>query len=211
MPAKPFVPGVARVTMKGTQPGGSWACVFHVGWPATQTPLGGEAQTLADNFWTAFTANAIHGLSADMHVKECDVVDLSNDQGSGGVHSGDVPGGTVGAAAPPNLAVLVSWKINRRYRGGHPRTYLPSPSVNHVSETGAYSNQSGVQTDVNSFFNAVNAIPYSGGAGQTFDLVVPLFHFNKTTQLWELRSVAGISAGTVHARVATQRRRMPKP
>jgi len=51
--------------------------------------------------------------------------DLSTPSSAQYVHSENHAGTRVGTELPANVAVLVNYHINRRYRGGKPRSYLP--------------------------------------------------------------------------------------
>lgn len=48
--------------------------------------------------------------------------------------------GTMGSpanCAPPNVAAVVSWDIDQKYKGGHPRTYLPGIDSTAYAEGGS--------------------------------------------------------------------------
>jgi hypothetical protein len=73
-----------------------------------------------------------------------------------------VPGTVSGNSLPPNCAVAISWPILARYRGGHPRWYLPgvpesnlaTPGGNYITSTAA----GGYQAEYASFLGAWNQI-----------------------------------------------------
>jgi hypothetical protein len=76
---------------------------------------------------TIFTAMAGHNQlwTADVSLSEVVVLDLASKTGGVGTHSGTAAGGTTPGGTDNSMAVLVNYKIARRYRGGKPRTYLP--------------------------------------------------------------------------------------
>lgn len=136
------------------------------------------------------------------------ITDLTSDTA---LVSGDVPTGAgthAGGASPANCAAVVSWKIHRRYRGGHPRTYVGAiPLTAYLDErafTTTYTNLlitrgATFLVDINALVEGVygnlelGSLSYfSGGAAR----VTPVFD--------------PITAATANARPDSQRRRLGK-
>lgn len=106
---------------------------------------------------------------------------------------------------PPQVALLVSWHVPIRYRGGHPRTYLPYLASNCL--TGATQDQvksavtESVVGGINDMITAMKATGILGGQTQSVYL-----HKNNEA----LATVMPFSSFTVQGTVATQRRRVRK-
>jgi hypothetical protein len=65
-----------------------------------------------------------------------------------------------GTTAPANLAVVISWQIGRRYRGGHPRTYLPGPITEYTLDHVHWSQPTvdSFTTNAGSYLGRINGI-----------------------------------------------------
>jgi hypothetical protein len=55
----------------------------------------------------------------------CRVTDLSSSTGGQGEHTQSTEGGRAGGELPAGVCLLANYLINRRYRGGKPRSYWP--------------------------------------------------------------------------------------
>jgi hypothetical protein len=127
MPARPPVAGVCKVELEGTVGSHNWACVFHVqysGGPPSGTDLDTFAAIIGANWVSAMTAQS----PATVVLGTVTVTDLASSMGAQGVALVNTPGsnGSSGTIAG-NAAVLINYPSSFRYRGGHPRTYLPPP------------------------------------------------------------------------------------
>lgn len=124
MPPRPSVPNVVQVVIKGNLGAAhAWVnklFVSYVGGPPTALDLITYAGNISDA-WQANLTPLQHIASA---FTEVEVTDLSSDMGNVGTSSSDTPGTRTGGLLPGSTACLLSWRIGRHYRGGHPRTYL---------------------------------------------------------------------------------------
>jgi hypothetical protein len=79
-------------------------------------------------------------MSPDYTLNDIDVVDLSTPASATGHASGVIPGSR-GAAdpVPESCAVILQYKIARRYRGGHPRGYWPLGDAAALSSLNTWS------------------------------------------------------------------------
>lgn len=123
MAATPPVPGVVKCVLQGVCAAIPVANVFHMGYTG-QPPTGAQCDGLAQVMANSYAANLVPHLSSDMVMNFFQVIDLSSEVGSAAVIEVSHPGGISGQAAPNNCAVVISKEIARRYRGGHPRTYI---------------------------------------------------------------------------------------
>jgi hypothetical protein len=78
----------------------------------------------ADDYVAQMTAQApLYG--ASLSTVSATATDLSSDMGLSSESAASGEGTRVGEFIGANMAVLLSYTTARRYRGGHPRTYLP--------------------------------------------------------------------------------------
>ena len=123
MPARPLVPGVVKSVVNWDVFGAAAANVLHWAFTGTWSPA------LLDDFATAvgnaFVLNLLPDISPDVAIGEVVTTDLSNASNPNGISAIDMPGTASGAPGPASACVLISETIDRRYRGGHPRVYIP--------------------------------------------------------------------------------------
>jgi hypothetical protein len=127
------VPGVAQLVLKGTVSGHPFANIFHYS-------LGQPGQN-----WTAAQLNSIcnailagiagtGGIAsltmANAVFQTANAVDLGIETPAVGASSHAAVGGVLpGPDPPPSTCVLVDSIVQDRYRGGHPRSYMPPGSM----------------------------------------------------------------------------------
>src|SRR5215831_3426461 len=123
MAALPNVPNCIKLDITGTKATSPWAAIQYLRYagPAPSTSdLNTVAQLVGNSWNTHFAAF----MDTATNVGLITAVDLSSATGAGGssnvVHVGSRPGTSLAG----QVACVVSWHINLRYRGGHPRTYF---------------------------------------------------------------------------------------
>lgn len=123
MPALPFVPDVVRVDLVQSL-GGDVDVLnrFHMDYSGM--PTTSLLNTWATGIRAAWASDCA-GMAPDQVVlKNVVVTDLSDDTGPTGEDVGTTDGSR-GAGLSAAACVVASLEISRRYRGGHPRLYLP--------------------------------------------------------------------------------------
>lgn len=120
------MPGVARIVFNGTLGGVATANVMHASKNSQVAWTGAELSALATAARTSYVTNFIPLQDGDFALGSVDVVDLTSDTGDAASATGTTPGTKAGLVLPASIAMCVSWRIGRRYRGGHPRTYFPA-------------------------------------------------------------------------------------
>jgi hypothetical protein len=142
--------------------------------------------------------------ATDMHYYGSIVTDWSSDTGlssnSVGTYSGTT--GSQGTNVPPQVAVLISGQVGLRFKGGHPRVYLPY--VGQDALTDEYSDS--IEPSVVAALTTAYQDMGSTLAGLSAPLTaVQCLYRRKTgaTLQW--------TAFTVQGLLATQRRRVRKP
>lgn len=203
----PDVPNAVKCIIGGTQGGLPWVNMFHLQHSAgslTQAHLDTVAQTMLDTYVSQFLP-ILNGVTI---VTSSQVIDLSSRTGLFSSASGSHPGtNVVGSPTSNQTAMVISWKITDRYRGGHPRTYIPGMSTADITNghtwTGAFVNLA--LASARGFRSAVNAITTGGFQ---WSLVCVRYFSHHALLVDPLVRV--INDAQVHSRVDTMRRRLGK-
>lgn len=208
MPPLPPAGNICRCVYSGTYGGAKWANVFFVRYapgPAAQADLNG----LATGLRTAWNTNIKPLMVAAAQLTQTTCTDLVSNTGLTGVDNTAVVGTNVTTAPmPANVALVVSFKIARRYRGGHPRMYLTGQATGNTASntnwTGTYA--ATVATNMEAWRVAVNALTFpSMSVIQLVNLSYYTGHILRPVPTFDT-----INAVSVHTRVDTQRRRVGK-
>jgi hypothetical protein len=122
-------------------------------------------QTVFDTDWGAVFAS--YGAN-DAHYTGSVISDWSSASGpvSDSVGSFTPVAGGQGAAAPPQIAILMSWPVPIRYRGGHGRTYLPYVGFGSINTAGFadhINNAATIAGHVATLRSDLNAVTNLGG------------------------------------------------
>lgn len=127
---------------------------------STGTPTLGDLTTIQgifDEYWpllwkpqagadSSYMGSVITDWSSDTGISRSTVGTLSPVAGTGSATS-----------TAPQVAILISYSIPIRYRGGHPRTYLPHVASGKITGTYKDSIASGDVTNINAAYNALFA------------------------------------------------------
>lgn len=171
------------------------------------TPTIAQLTTIAATFDTDWSRLFTHYAGTQAHYLGCIVTDWSSSTGlqwsSVGIFTPEP--GDQNNVSPPQVAVLVSYQVQLRWRGGHFRTYLPyvgtavlTGSLNDQISTTCQTN---CQTDINTMITDMKASGVLGG--QTM-----VMYKDKTKPT--TAALYQISTFTVNLVLATQRRRIRK-
>lgn len=208
MPSLPNASRVIRCVYSGTYGGAKWANVFNV--QSANTGLtNADAVILATGLVAAWDARLKPIHSTGVFLTNCTVVDLTSTSGAQAALGANVQG-TSGAASPmtANVALVGSMKINRRYRGGHPRMYLTGQATANTQTNTSWTS-TWVNTTSTAFTNwrsDVNALTTASSGSIT--LVCLSYYSDKV--LRAIPQVDAVTSIVVHSRVDTQRRRLGK-
>lgn len=207
MPPLPPVANVVLLRLSGTNNGMPFNNVFHAQFSGT-APTSDGLVTLAEFLKTAYHDNFAPFMNLGTTVDLVEAVDLTSPTSAVGITtSGPVGGSEAGTLLPLSAALVISWKINLRYRGGHPRTYLPAGTTADV--TGGRLWVTTFQTEVNdaatAFRNAMGGLNVAGGI---YNLCSVSYRSRNAPRPTPLPFI--INANVVHPRVDTQRKRLGK-
>jgi hypothetical protein len=191
----------------------SWAHFFAYGGTApTVAQLNTWCGSIADTSGHPYKFYINSFFSHDFTLTEIDCIDLASVSGAVGAATYSVPGGDTFPAPTNAASVLTNWKIARRYRGGHPKTFWPPFGDDHITD--ARNWQAAQITSFASvlfpYLAAVEALgpvgsaPFSSVSISYFDkALVPTPPHVRPTPI--IDSIIGENTGTL---IATQRRRL---
>jgi hypothetical protein len=205
MPALPNASKVLRCAFRQTVQGQENLNVFHVGYDGAgnnQSDLDTLTAALG-NLWKG-AANPLQ--DADAQNVDITAVDLTSDTALASIQPLTGAGSHSGGMTPANCALCISWKVHRRYRGGHPRNYVGGIPISAYDDersfTAAYA-----ALALSGFHGVRVGIPglASGAYGNTFLLSLSYFH-EKALRDVPVKDV--IIGEAVDRRPDSQRRRL---
>jgi hypothetical protein len=205
MPALPPAAGNAKIIIKQTYAGVNVYNILHAqkapisAWSASE--LATLASTVRSAWVTNFTPLQYNGLT----LNDVTCVDLTSDTGAEGSATGSTPGGLSGSALSSNAAACLTWKIARRYRGGHPRTYVAGALSSHTSNANTWG-----ATYLTAMTSAALALrtAINGVVAGASTVQVGTLHYYRAGVLLATPLVSEYTGVVVDSRVDSQRRRL---
>jgi hypothetical protein len=196
---------VVRIALTGTYGVKTWANVFHAIVDDTGPVGSSDLAGIAGATSTAWSTHLSPSLSNAIALTQVAATDLTSDTGLTELDTSVHTGGQAGNASPPQVALLLSWKIARRYRGGHPRTYLPGVIEADVDNYGAViaARQTALNTGATNFRLAINSVVVAGGTPR-----MAVVHYYRNGVIQATPTVDEVLSGRCSPLVATQRRRL---
>jgi hypothetical protein len=151
-------------------------CRFFVLYSGPQ-PTAAQLNTLAASISSEVNTNLSAYWTSDKHLTEVIITDLTSSTSAVGTWSGSVGGTASGSPLAAGTALIVKFLINRRYRGGHPRIYLPFLGASTLATDGSWNTAStaALLTAWETFMAAVLANTWTG-ATLTNQVNVHYFH-----------------------------------
>lgn len=162
MPALPSPGAVVRVQMvweiTGGHEFGSRFFLSYTGGPPSSTDL----NNLCANVEGHFNGEFLSHITTEKVLIEVNAVDLSSDTGATGQWTGSVAGTDGSTSLPSDVCTNVGFVINRRYRGGRPKIFLPTGSNADLASTDTWSSTyvAAINTAWGSFMGSVLADTY---------------------------------------------------
>jgi hypothetical protein len=220
VPPLPSPGAVIKVEFKINQaasiPGGSRFFLSYTGGAPNVTDL----NTLATSFKDAWVTNFTALVNSDHELVEVTCTDLSSDTGAVGVWSGSEAGSRGGDFLPASACAVVNHQIERRYRGGRPRTYLIVGSVGDLNGANEWS--TGFQGDVlTAWETTIASVIATGGMSISIAAIVnvsfyhlflpfegPTGRYRNIPQPRTPPLVDDITVSTVSIKLGSQRRRL---
>lgn len=210
MPPLPAVADAVKIVTSGALLDSEWLNIWHMSYSG-DAPDHGDLLNFLNNYWipswdTAFAAEASVANHTLLHV----MTDLASDTGAEASNTDDTAGVREDNVSNGASCVMGSLEINRRYRGGHPRKYLPFGTSGTLGSDSSRYWDTGfiadVQTKMATFIGAVND---KTEGSTTFQSLVNVSYVTggerRVTPV-----VDNITGITIKDRVCTQRRRLGK-
>jgi hypothetical protein len=196
--------------MNGTNQTTPWVAL-HYWHYLSSPPNAANLATFCSSWLDAWGTALKAAFSTGVSVQNVEAWDLSSRTGATASGGLAVTGTRAGTLLPTSSAACVGWKVNYRWRGGHPRTYWPAGVDTDLTNGHLWTDpaQSFFQTANNAWLAAVNALTI-GGAGGYLTCVryvhspvkgEPSVYFNPPLDL-------RIESALVDKRLDTQRRRL---
>lgn len=204
MPPLPDAAAIVRIRVGGTIDTEVFNNIFHVQYSGG-APSVVSLSSVCSDFATAYNDNFLALIPTSVTVTTVEAQDLTTPLASQASISFSEAGTRSGTSFPNNVAVCVSWKINVRYRGGHPRTYLPGGVLADLNGGNRWSDAfvTAAEGAADSFLDDVNAIT---AGGSTYKLVCLSYVRNKIALVPPVPYT--IQSVVVDHRPDTQRRRL---
>lgn len=222
MPALPAVPKVLQLAFGTENNANSYVDInrIHVSYTGT-APSVGSLNAFATTALTAFAAALAPSTASNKVFASLEAVDLSSPTSSVATVTLGTNGALGGGELPADVALVMSATVARRYRGGHPRSYLPVGDVTKLTSDVEWDStfMTTVHTAWIAFITAIGGAGWAG-AGTVAPVNVSYysgFH-NVTFPSGRVASVPTLRVGgpvvdlitayVARARVGTQRRRI---
>lgn len=207
---QPDVPAVVHFVMRGTKGGTSWANKGYLQYSGP-APAVADLATVGTAIANAWNTDFAPICPAGVVLTTIDLQDLTSRLAARNSVTVSHAGTRTGTEMPNQVALVISWLINRRYRGGHPRTYLPAGVLEDVTSARLWAGAfvTAAQAAATAFRTALNAISVSGA---TYKMAaVNMVTHDATTHALEYvvpPNVFTVQGNAVHGRVDTVRRRL---
>src|SRR5215472_8321117 len=124
MPALPLVPAtfsIRSIFTLGSDATTGWHIYLNSGGP---NPTAAQIQQMASEWSITYGSHWQQLAAGSCTLTEVIVTNLGDPTAPQGIWQGSIPGTRTGAAGlPANAAMVLSFGIGRRYRGGKPRAY----------------------------------------------------------------------------------------
>ena len=204
MPPLPDAAAIVRVRVAGVVASSTFNNIFHLQYSGA-APSVANLNAVCTSVLTAWQTNFKALCPSSVVLSGADAQDLTNAAAASGAATDTTAGTRGGTAMPNSVAACITWKINNRYRGGHPRTYLPAGVIADIVGGNRWSDAfvTAATSAAGAFLTAMNAIT-EGGA--TYKLVCLSYVRNKVRLTTPTPYT--IQSGLVDHRPDSQRRRL---
>jgi hypothetical protein len=126
-PPRPDPPaGSIRASLNGINgPNSRWTNVFWIRDGSQSVPSDAALNSIAQIVYGSFKDKFLIHMNTEAVLEGCQVIYYgANGLAIGGQYILNSNGTRVGTPLPAQVASVVSWHLQQRYRGGHPRTYI---------------------------------------------------------------------------------------
>lgn len=210
----PDKPGVVSSTLIGLNQGTPWNNKIHVSYTGG-APTSSDLFALNTGLQAAWVANFAPLCQAAVTLNSIISLDLTNRTSATATSTFTTPsaGTRAGTAMPSQVACVISWHVNFRYRGGHCRTYLPAGVLADVT-SGHLWTSAFILAANNAATGFLGDVADITSTSHDFALIMLSYYFKPPGgTAGTLRTVPEafpVESGHVRSRVDTQRRRLGK-
>ena len=209
----PAVTNVLSVKLKGTYAGQPWLNGLHLQHVSGGAPSAADCASIANAIEAAWVADLAALMHSNVILTEVEVTDLTSVTANRAIQNFSDAGTRAGTQLAVSIACVASEQIAFRYRGGHPRIYLPAGVVADITSGRLWSSGfvSAASTATANFLAALNAITVSGVSYRC--VTVSYFTHTGSPPVKVYRTppqVFPVQEILIHQRVDTQRRRLGK-
>jgi hypothetical protein len=210
----PAVPGCIALVTSGVIGTHNWVNKYHINYSGTP-PTTPQMNAYVAGANTAWNDGVALSCNVNVTMTKVEAIDLSSETGAVGVLDVTSPGTNDTAYLAANACALIDYDIAVRYRGGHPRTYLPAGSQEDLASSSTWDPDfvTALTTNFQTFLSGIENVTYDGFAfgGQCFvqQLVTVASIDYPTVPAWRVPPVTRIITGfSVNPELASQRRRI---
>jgi hypothetical protein len=209
MPPLPVVPGVVKMVAAGHNSDANFLNIYHVQYSGGP-PNVSDLTSFHGDILTQIEYIYIHNGSADLSLDSVEYTDLASNVGATTTIAVGTAGTVTGNVLPMSASVVVSHEILRRYRGGHPRTYLPLGTANTLEGSSTKDWQTSFLTNTQNDFEAFRTATAAGVHGSVNWLgLCNVSYIDGGIQ--RVTPVVDLVIGSVaRPRICSQRRRLGK-
>jgi hypothetical protein len=209
MPPLPVVPQVCKLIVSGTYHDSKWINLYYVHYSGG-APSSGDLSAYLTHVDGAISGAYEQEMSVDNEITGYEITDLTSDTGNTYSTTASHFGTRSGDFVPSNVAMVCSFEINRRYRGGHPRKYLPWGTAGTYATGSTNQWDSGFVADCQTYMEGMVAGLVGVTEGSTtFDQLVNVSY--RTAHAVRADAVVDpVVAVVIRSRICTQRRRLGK-
>lgn len=209
MPPLPNVPQVCKIEVGGTYHDTEWFNIWYVNYSGS-APSSSDLLNYLGDLESVVEGAYSPEMSVDNEITSIKGTDLTTDTGAVASHTLSTFGVRTGDFVPANVCMVASMEILRRYRGGHPRKYLPWGTAGTYATGSTKDWDSGFVTDcqakLDGLLTGFGAITHGG---TTWNSAVNVSYYTGGA----VRGVAQvdvIQGGIIRPRICSQRRRLGK-
>lgn len=138
MPPLPVVPSTIRFTLQYAW-GGNSNILNRFFMKYTNPPSGADMTTLCTKVGTSWNTRMAPLVPPQLELLEVGGDDLGSKTGTNVVVSVDHVGTNINGGLTTGACCIQSASVSVKYRGGHPRVYLPALSADHLADANTWS------------------------------------------------------------------------
>lgn len=225
MPALPPVPFVLQILLGTKQgPNGTSLNRMHLKYTGSG-PANADCTALAASIYSAYMSQFASNMPSLWTLESVTVTDLASTSGGTGVHVASTPGTSPNGENPAHTAALFNHHIQRRYRGGKPRSYMAIGTITDLLNAQQWKSASitSMSNAFNAFVGNLKALTWTGGNVTDFVSVSYYEGFTsvvdpitgRTRDVPKVRTgtipVDSIASSSMNPNLGTQRRRIIGP